>query len=208
MLGQIGVCGRWYEDFVIFGFDPHIHRKRKGNTEDLKSVLRYGHTFSEVLARPRAILLRIQSENVNEGVQGVAHFLLSEDLHCSYKRMAARHIKQYVQFQLCVCVYICVCSVPGVPSPSFVISPSVDCDMETPAISFTQLFTGFRLPERTIPFCPPSRVPSPPFPLPLFLSSRVAAPFGFLAVYQTYQWPPPPSSLAPAHACLCLRSSE
>lgn len=81
-----------------------------------------------------------------------------------------------LQFQLCVCVYICVCLAPGVPSPSFVISLSAVCDMEAPAISFTQLFTGFRLvPQCMIPLCYPSRVhlsSTSPSPLPLLQSSR------------------------------------
>ena len=61
------------------------------------------------------------------------------------------------------------------------------------------------IPQCTVPFCPPSRVPSPPLPLPLFLSSRVAAPCGSLAVYQTHQWPPPPPP-PPPPACLFPRS--
>lgn len=54
----------------------------------------------------------------------------------------ALHVQQDVcmlhktlEFQLCVCIYMCVCSVPGVPSPSFVIRLSADCDMEAPAIA-------------------------------------------------------------------------
>ena len=121
------------------------------------------------------------------------------------------HIEQYVQFQLCVCVYICVCLVLGVPPRSFVISPSADCDMETPAISFTELFACFRLSHTSL-YDPLLTFPYPPLPLPYFLSSRVAAPFGFLTVYQTHQQPPPPL-LCPAsppppslfpRSCTCM----
>lgn len=133
---------------------------------------------------------------------------------CLCRRMHACHIERYAQFQLCVCVYMCVCLVPGVPSPSFVISPSADCDMEAPAISFTQLFTGFRLGHTSAyhsllsPFsC--SLSSTSPSPLPLLPSSRSLRLSRCLPNTPTVSSSLlPPSSLAPAHACLCLRSSE
>lgn len=139
----------------------------------------------------------------------------TDGLHCVCRRMHACHIEHYVHFQLCVCVYISVCLVPGVPSPAFVISPSADCDMEAPLISFTQLFTGFRLSHFSVydsllsPFLP-SLSSTSPSPLPLLPSSRSLRLSRCLPNTPTASSSSllPPSSLTPAHACLCLRSSE
>lgn len=98
------------------------------------------------------------------------------------------------------------------PCPSSVISLCADCDMEAPlplCSALERLPTGSHL----CVSLPAVTLLGFPSPLRfLFLSAGVAAPCGFLAVYQTHQ-PPlsplshPPSSLDPAHARLCLCSS-
>lgn len=45
-LGQLGEFGLWYEDFVIFGFDPHIHII---DDEELRVLLRNGEMLLSII---------------------------------------------------------------------------------------------------------------------------------------------------------------
>lgn len=96
-----------------------------------------------------------------------------------------------MQLQLRLCKHWCL---PGVPSPSSVTRPSVDCDMETPAISSSQVSSSFR----PSPFTPCVASPAP---------RRCHGPS--LQLFSLFTKHTPFSSLLfPAPVRLCLCSSE